>query len=60
MIRNQWYAVMDSREIKKSKPVGAARMGEKLVFWASAGRNGGMRGRPLLSSRRFLKCRKDM
>jgi phenylpropionate dioxygenase-like ring-hydroxylating dioxygenase large terminal subunit len=33
MIRNQWYAVMESREIRKGKPVGVTRMGEKLVFW---------------------------
>jgi len=33
MIRNQWYAVMDSREVKKGKPVGVTRMGEKLVLW---------------------------
>ena len=32
MIRNQWYSVLESREVK-SKPVGVTRMGEKLVFW---------------------------
>ena len=35
MIRNQWYAVMDSSQIK-SKPVGVTRMGERLVFWRDA------------------------
>jgi len=32
MIRNQWYVVLDSSQVK-SKPVGVTRMGEKLVFW---------------------------
>lgn len=32
MIPNQWYVVMASRQIR-GKPVGATRMGEKLVFW---------------------------
>lgn len=32
MIPNQWYAVMDSSQVR-SRPVGVARMGEKLVFW---------------------------
>jgi phenylpropionate dioxygenase-like ring-hydroxylating dioxygenase large terminal subunit len=32
MIPNQWYAVLDSRQVK-SRPVGALRMGEKVVFW---------------------------
>ena len=35
MIRNQWYAVMESSQIK-SKPVGVTRMGECLVFWRDA------------------------
>jgi phenylpropionate dioxygenase-like ring-hydroxylating dioxygenase large terminal subunit len=33
MIRNQWYAVLESSEVKAGKPVGVTRMGEKLVFW---------------------------
>lgn len=33
MIRNQWYAVLDSREVRKGKLTGATRMGEKLAFW---------------------------
>jgi phenylpropionate dioxygenase-like ring-hydroxylating dioxygenase large terminal subunit len=33
MIRNQWYAVLNSSEVKKGKPVGVLRMGERLVFW---------------------------
>ena len=32
MIRNQWYAVLESKEVGR-KPVGVTRMGEKLVFW---------------------------
>jgi phenylpropionate dioxygenase-like ring-hydroxylating dioxygenase large terminal subunit len=33
MIPNQWYAVLDTKEVKTGKPVGVTRMGEKLVFW---------------------------
>jgi phenylpropionate dioxygenase-like ring-hydroxylating dioxygenase large terminal subunit len=33
MIRNQWYAVLDSKEVKKGKITGVTRMGEKLAFW---------------------------
>jgi phenylpropionate dioxygenase-like ring-hydroxylating dioxygenase large terminal subunit len=32
MIPNQWYALMESKQIK-TRPVGVTRMGEKLVFW---------------------------
>lgn len=32
MIRDQWYIVLDSKEVK-DKPVGVTRMSEKLVFW---------------------------
>jgi phenylpropionate dioxygenase-like ring-hydroxylating dioxygenase large terminal subunit len=32
MIPNQWYVLMESRQVK-DKPVGVTRMGEKLVFW---------------------------
>lgn len=32
MIRNQWYVVLESKEVGK-KPLGVLRMGEKLVFW---------------------------
>ena len=35
MIRNQWYAIMDSVQVKK-RPVGVVRMGEKLVLWRDA------------------------
>jgi phenylpropionate dioxygenase-like ring-hydroxylating dioxygenase large terminal subunit len=33
MIRNQWYAVLESNEVRRGKPVGVTRMGEKLVAW---------------------------
>lgn len=32
MIRNQWYAVLDSKQVG-NKPVGFVRMGERLAFW---------------------------
>jgi phenylpropionate dioxygenase-like ring-hydroxylating dioxygenase large terminal subunit len=35
MIPNQWYILMESKEVK-DKPVGVTRMGEKLVFWRDA------------------------
>ncbi len=37
MIRNQWYVVLDSGQVK-DRPVGVTRMGEKLVFWRDAQR----------------------
>lgn len=33
MIRNQWYAVLESREVPRDRPVGVVRFGERLVFW---------------------------
>ena len=33
MIRNQWYVVLDSREVKIGRVLGVTRLGEKLVFW---------------------------
>ncbi|MBU3182607.1 aromatic ring-hydroxylating oxygenase subunit alpha [Clostridium psychrophilum] len=35
MIRNQWYGILNSKEVKSKKPIGVTRMGEKLVFWRS-------------------------
>ena len=35
MIRNQWYVVLESKQVGK-KPVGVTRMGEKLDFWRDA------------------------
>lgn len=36
MIRNQWYVILESAEVKKGKPFGVTRMGEKLVLWRNA------------------------
>ncbi len=33
MIPNQWYVVLESKEVRRGKPIGVTRMGEKLVFW---------------------------
>jgi phenylpropionate dioxygenase-like ring-hydroxylating dioxygenase large terminal subunit len=33
MIPNQWYAILESNEVKTGQPVGVTRMGEKLVAW---------------------------
>jgi phenylpropionate dioxygenase-like ring-hydroxylating dioxygenase large terminal subunit len=33
MIPNQWYAILESNEVKKGKPIGVTRMGEKMVAW---------------------------
>jgi phenylpropionate dioxygenase-like ring-hydroxylating dioxygenase large terminal subunit len=32
MIRNLWYAVLESRELR-DEPLGLTRLGERLVFW---------------------------
>ena len=40
MIRNQWYAILDSKELG-TKPLGCLRMGERLVLWRDRG------GRPV-------------
>ena len=33
MIPNQWYAILESQEIKLGKPIGVTRMAEKMVAW---------------------------
>lgn len=33
MIRNQWYVLLESNEVRKGYPVGVLRMGERMVFW---------------------------
>jgi len=38
MIRNQWYIVLESREVKTKRPVGVKRMGDKMVFWRDSSR----------------------
>lgn len=36
MIPNQWYAILESREVKVGKPVGFTRLGEKMVAWRNS------------------------
>ena len=36
MIPNQWYALLESKQIPRRRPVGVTRMGEKMVFWRDA------------------------
>ena len=33
MIPNQWYVILESREVKAGKPIGFTRLGEKMVAW---------------------------
>jgi phenylpropionate dioxygenase-like ring-hydroxylating dioxygenase large terminal subunit len=33
MIPNQWYAILESREVRKGKITGVTRMGQQLVAW---------------------------
>jgi phenylpropionate dioxygenase-like ring-hydroxylating dioxygenase large terminal subunit len=33
MIRNQWYVILESREVNAKRPLGVTRLGEKLVLW---------------------------
>jgi phenylpropionate dioxygenase-like ring-hydroxylating dioxygenase large terminal subunit len=35
VIPNQWYVVLDSKEVKENRPVGVLRLGERLAFWRS-------------------------
>ena len=32
-IPNQWYPIFDSSKLKRRKPVGVTRLGERLVLW---------------------------
>ncbi|NPV39854.1 MAG: Rieske (2Fe-2S) protein [Anaerolineae bacterium] len=36
MIPNQWYVLLDSREVKRNKPLGVRRLGENLVLWQNS------------------------
>ncbi|MCX6072528.1 MAG: aromatic ring-hydroxylating dioxygenase subunit alpha, partial [Chloroflexi bacterium] len=36
MIPNQWYAVLESNEVPRGRPVGVTRLGERLVFWRTS------------------------
>ena len=33
MIQNMWYAVLNSKQVKKGRLIGVTRFSEKLVFW---------------------------
>lgn len=33
MIKNQWYVILQSKELKKGKTLGVLRMGERMVLW---------------------------
>ena len=33
MIPNQWYVILESKEVKPGKPIGVLRMDERLVLW---------------------------
>ena len=33
MIPNQWYCVLESKEVKKGKMIGVKRFGQDLLFW---------------------------
>jgi phenylpropionate dioxygenase-like ring-hydroxylating dioxygenase large terminal subunit len=36
MIPNQWYPILESRQLGRKKPVGVTRLGERLVMWREA------------------------
>jgi phenylpropionate dioxygenase-like ring-hydroxylating dioxygenase large terminal subunit len=36
MIPNQWYVILESKEVKHGQPIGVMRFGEKLVAWRDA------------------------
>lgn len=33
MIRNQWYVILESRDVKKNQLIGVKRLGENIVIW---------------------------
>lgn len=37
MIPDQWYVILESREVPRRKPVGVTRLGEKMVLWRDTG-----------------------
>jgi phenylpropionate dioxygenase-like ring-hydroxylating dioxygenase large terminal subunit len=39
MIKDQWYAILESREVPKNKLIGVTRLGEKLVLWRNTDGN---------------------
>jgi len=36
MIRDQWYGILDAKELEGNHPIGVTRLGEKLVLWRSS------------------------
>ena len=46
MIKNQWYAILASKEIRRGRLTGVTRMGEQLVAWRDE------QGRPVVQSER--------
>ncbi len=36
MIQNQWYGILDAKELKGERPIGVTRLGEKLVLWRAS------------------------
>ncbi len=44
MIPNQWYPIVESRQVTSRKPIGVTRLGERLVLWREA--NGRIVGMP--------------
>jgi phenylpropionate dioxygenase-like ring-hydroxylating dioxygenase large terminal subunit len=36
MISNQWYPILESRQLRRDKPIGVTRLGERLVLWRAA------------------------
>jgi phenylpropionate dioxygenase-like ring-hydroxylating dioxygenase large terminal subunit len=39
MIPDQWYAVLESKELPRNRPIGVIRMGERLVFFRDSEEN---------------------
>jgi phenylpropionate dioxygenase-like ring-hydroxylating dioxygenase large terminal subunit len=36
MVPNQWYPILESRQLSRNKPLGVMRLGERLVLWREA------------------------
>ena len=39
MIKNQWYAVLSSKQVKQNRMIGVTRLSQKLVFWRDGADN---------------------
>ena len=59
-IPNQWYPIFDSGKLKRRKPVGITRLGERLVLWRDSRRRRRVHERPLPASRRAIEPRMDL